>query len=98
MKKALKLVEQWKNKLPTDATLEEVKLVIGYFFDSESIKFNEGRGSHQIKIEHQSLRYHPKCFDGILTIPIVSGRYVKNIYIKWLLNSIELIEGYNREK
>jgi hypothetical protein len=97
MKKALKLVEQWKNKLPTDAKLSDVMLVAEYYFEEE-LEINLGTGSHQIQIEHPSFKNYPDLSQGILTIPSVSGRFVKKYYIKILLIAIELKLDYDNEK
>lgn len=97
MKKALKLVEQWQKKLPTDAKLSDVMLVAEYYFEEELV-LNNTTGSHQIKIEHPSFKNYPDLSKGILTIPTVSGRYVKKYYIKILLIAIELKLDYDNEK
>ena len=90
MSKQEKRFIEWKNNPPIEADVDEVKSLIKAFIGKECF-IKDSKGSH-IKIQHEKLKGIPDFgVDGRCHIPTKSGKKVKGIYIKKLINVIEII-------
>ena len=87
-KTAERLLQQWKNNPPAEASVRDVKKVAEAYFE----EFPKSRGNH-IKVRHRALCGQEGCGEsGTLDIPTVHGRKVIKVYIKLLVKSIEIIK------
>ncbi|HXK48850.1 MAG TPA: type II toxin-antitoxin system HicA family toxin [Clostridiales bacterium] len=91
MTKNEKLIEKWKNYLAPEVPRKDVeKVARTYGFNIES---SSSGGSHMI-YSHVKLIGEPGYSEiGGFTVPYVSGKTVKKIYVKNLLKAIEIIEN-----
>lgn len=89
MGKKERIIEKWKKGLPSDVPFNDVLTVIEGCFE----KIDYKKSSHII-IRHYKLNnvagFGP---EGLLTIAVYKGQKVKRIYLKKLLEAIEIIEG-----
>ena len=93
MGKYEKLLDKWKNHVPPQAPKEEVFNLARHFgLLIETPK----RGSHYLLrdirlTEYNLTRKSQDIFDDCFTIPVSGGKYIKNRYIKRLVDFIEFI-------
>jgi len=81
-----KVLERWRRQ-PTDVRLDEVLSVLNHF----GFEVEHKRGSHII-VHHPKLNGHPG-FDAVggFTFPGKGGQRVKRVYIKDILQAIDII-------
>jgi hypothetical protein len=88
MSHADKVLNEWKQKIPKSVPLEDVEQVLDHF----SISWRKGKGgSHNIVVNDQRLSGSRWFLGGNLSIPSVSGRSVKGVYVKSLMNALRWI-------
>lgn len=90
MDKAEKIIQKWKANRPVTVPVDDVRIVLEKFFPG---KWKWDGGSH-IVVTESILKAHPKFNLGIITIPTVSGRSVKQFYIKNILQAIDLLKQF----
>lgn len=91
-----KILESWTQYIPPRVPLRDVLTVAKNIFENVE---NPRRGSH-LKIFDSRLKkffianpdYSRICLNGCFTIPHVSGREVKKVYVENMLKMIEIIE------
>lgn len=98
----LKEKKRRNEKIP-ELTFNEVENIIKANFENYEFK----RGSHIIIKDSRLKRYNETCYSteygrlGQLTIPVKSGQKVKSIYVKKLIEAIEIceiMEGKSEER
>lgn len=93
MTKRDKLLSNWKTNTPTTAKRTEVESLLEIYFPGE---YSLDGGSH-IVVESKRLKQLQSTAPyGILTIPLKSGRHVKRVYLKKLIEVIEEIQQLER--
>src|SRR2546425_12874327 len=97
---AATIVGRWRQQVPPRVPKEEVqKVVEAYFPEAYTIK---ERTSHWLIVQHEALRladqhgFSAHFVGGRLSIPHTGGREVKQVYVKALLEAIEIKEIYDR--
>ena len=83
-------LERWRTATPPQADKEDVSRVLKYYFGEH---FREaGGGSHQFRVPHPGLyREHPFDEGVTLSIPVTNGRYVKRIYLKRIIQAVDIV-------
>ena len=91
-----KILESWSRFIPPRVPLRDVLTVAENIFEKVE---NPRRGSH-MKVFDSRLRrffsanpgYSRICLNGCFSIPHVSGREVKRVYVENMLKMIEIIK------
>jgi hypothetical protein len=91
-----KILESWSRFIPPRVPLRDVLTVAENVFEKVE---NPRRGSH-MKVFNSRLRkffsanpdYSRICLNGCFSIPHVSGREVKRVYVENMLKMIEIIK------
>src|SRR5438094_10052930 len=97
---AATIVGRWRQHVPPRVPKEEVqKVVEAYFPGAHTIK---EKTSHWLIVQHELLRlasqhgFSAHFTGGRLSIPHTGGREVKQVYVKMLLEAIDIKELYDR--
>lgn len=92
MAKPEELHQRWKENCPTEAGRNDVEKVAKHYLGDW---LTEGAGSHFLIVEHPALSYC-SAFGGkdTLAISLKSGRNVKGIWVKRLMQAIDAIMEY----
>lgn len=90
-----KILEAWKNHVPTDVLLSDVLTVVEAKFEGPITS----KGGHYRVSDDRLLRFQKKfpdypveCLDGTFHIPTIKGRKVKGRYVKRILDLLEIVE------
>jgi hypothetical protein len=84
------IVKNWEKKRPTEVRVREVIAVLEEFFPG---KWEWKKSSH-IVVTSEILAIHPQFRLGIMTVPTVSGKTVRNCYISNIIKAIGIIKQY----
>ena len=94
MSKRDKSLANWKTQPQPDATVETVGAILAYYF-AEGFTKSVGAGSHQLRVSHPALVGHP-LYRGKLSIPVKNGQAVKPLYLKQIVEAIEIVQEAER--
>ncbi len=95
MSKREKILSNWKTQPQPSATVETVQAILSHYF-REGFTKATGAGSHQFRVSHPALVAHP-LYRGKLSVPIKNGQTVKPLYLKQIVDAIEIIQEADKE-
>jgi len=85
-----KLLDSWKTTR-NNARVDEVEAVLLHFFAE---RFSRAEGtSHQLRINHPALQGGQHFVGGSLSIPISGGQSAKPIYLRRIVEAVEIVEA-----
>lgn len=95
MKRAEKLFLEWSKHCPTDVPVEEFDILIRHFL-GRWLEVKTG-GSHRYHVTHEVLAgVSYNCGFNTLTISVVGGRKVRDVYVRKTLKAIrDIYEAEN---
>ncbi|MBN1274659.1 MAG: hypothetical protein JXB26_20550 [Candidatus Aminicenantes bacterium] len=97
-----KIINGWKENIPVEVSFNDVKIVAENFFD----RFEKPRrGSHYTIYDHRLemiCKKYPEFCEfgrlGVITIPVIKGRKVKKIWVKNIIEAIDLISNFPKDR
>jgi hypothetical protein len=90
MSKADEILKDWEKKRPVEVRIGDVEIVLEKYFPGEWV----WKKSSHIVVTSKILAIHPQFRLGIMTVPTVSGKTVKGVYINNIVKAIEFIKKY----
>ena len=83
-----KILERWRNRKPREVPKGEVSVVLNAF---SGFQIDQKRGSHVV-VRHELLKGVPNFGpDGEFSFPVKNGRVVKGVYLKSILEAVDLV-------
>lgn len=98
---AIDIYNNWKKTPPVEADWRDVQKLLDYYFESN---FRWKDGSHVIVTEplfkkHKVHEGTKLCnYQGEICITVMNGRKVKGVYVKFLIEGIELKEEITKQE
>lgn len=90
MSKGNRILESWVERRPTEVRVRDVEVVLEEYFPGAW----EWKKSSHIIVRCDILDINPKFRLGLITIPTVSGRIVKGVYVAEIIKAIDFIKQY----